>query len=101
MNAIKNGRVIEIAMVNLIGNIIIFIPMGILLPALWKQLDTFLNCFIACFGLILMAEITQVFTLRGSCDIDDIILNLIGCIIGYIIHRKASKASPSEEKVAA
>ncbi len=97
MNAIKNGKVIEIAMVNLIGNIIMFIPLGILLPSLWKQLDSFIHCFIGCFGLILMVEITQVFTLRGSCDIDDVILNLVGCIIGYIIHKKAGSSPRSAE----
>ena len=94
VTAIKNGRVIDIALVNLIGNILIFIPLGILLPSLWKQLDTLLHCTIACFGLILMVEITQLFTTRGSCDVDDLILNLTGCLIGYAIHRRASKASP-------
>ena len=101
LNALKNGRLIDIALINLLGNILIFIPLGILLPTLWKQLDTFLNCTVSCFGLILMVEITQLFTTRGSCDIDDLILNLIGCMIGYAIHAGASKTSPSGEKLSA
>ncbi len=87
INAIKNGRLVSVALVNLIGNILIFIPLGMLLPSLWKILDTPVRILISCGGLILMVEITQLFTLRGSYDVDDIILNLSGCIIGYIIHR--------------
>ncbi|MCR4585800.1 MAG: VanZ family protein [Lachnospiraceae bacterium] len=93
INALKNGRLIDIALINLIGNIIMFIPLGILLPSLWKQLDSFIRCLIGCFGLILMVEITQLFTLRGSCDVDDLILNLAGCIIGYFIHRRATQSA--------
>ena len=95
INAIKNGRLVSVALVNLIGNIVIFIPLGMLLPSLWKILDTPVRSIISCGGLILMVEITQLFTLRGSYDVDDIILNLAGCIIGYIIHRSISVSRTS------
>ena len=38
-------------------------------------------------GIMLAVEVAQLFTLRGSFDVDDLILNLLGAAIGYLIYR--------------
>ncbi|MGM9630724.1 VanZ family protein [Butyricicoccus sp.] len=75
-----SGRVpASVAVRNLAGNIVAFMPIGILIPLLTRSLSlgrTFL------VGLALSAgiELTQFFTGLGSCDIDDIILNVLGAM---------------------
>ena len=65
-------------------NVILFVPMGILLPLLWKEFRE-LKCT-ALFGLSfsLGIELLQVFTLRLT-DVDDLITNTLGTVVGYWI----------------
>lgn len=75
-----SGRVgTSVAVRNLLGNIVAFMPIGLLIPLLRRDLSlgtTFL------VGLCLSAgiELTQYLTGLGSCDIDDIILNVLGAM---------------------
>ncbi len=87
IHAIKNGRITVIALINLLGNVVMFIPMGILLPTLWKRLRSFPLFMLCSVFTIMLIEITQLMTLRGSCDVDDLILNILGCISGFILCR--------------
>ncbi len=71
--------------INLTGNIIMFIPAGFLLPRLFRPLRKFF-CFLPTVIIsILFVELLQLFALLGSFDVDDIILNLAGILIGYIV----------------
>ena len=70
---------------NLSGNIVLFIPAGWLLPRLWGWLQNFFRFFAFCAGLIFLVETVQLFTLLGRFDIDDLILNLSGMILGFIL----------------
>lgn len=65
---------------NLLGNIILFIPVGILFPMIsgWKWKTVAMG---TAFSLLI--ESIQLITRRGCFDPDDIILNCLGCIIGY------------------
>ncbi len=75
-----SGRVSgTIAFRNLVGNIAAFVPIGILVPLLRRDLSLGTTLMV---GLLLSAgiELTQYFTGLGSCDIDDIILNVLGAI---------------------
>ena len=74
---------ILMAVINLGGNIIMFIPLGLLLPKVFPKLSTLPLVLLATAMVITLVEITQLFTLVGSCDIDDLILNLLGAAIGY------------------
>lgn len=70
---------------NLAGNVIGFIPFGFILPALIRGLRKgfgviFLGCFLSA-GIECMQFILKV----GSCDVDDVILNTAGVIIGYLL----------------
>ena len=70
--------------INLAGNILLFIPAGWLLPKLWKWQRNFLHFFVSCLGAVFCVEVLQLFTLLGSFDVDDIILNLLGMTVGFL-----------------
>ena len=67
----------------LIGNILMFIPMGILLPLVFKKINK-KNIFIISIFITLSIEVLQPIVGR-SFDIDDIIMNFIGIIIEYLV----------------
>ncbi|WP_409415005.1 VanZ family protein [Epilithonimonas sp.] len=71
-------------MVNIIGNILVFIPYG-WLGILDKRLN---NLPLLFFGFVLWIcaiEYTQYWTARGTADIDDVFLNTFGMLIGYFL----------------
>lgn len=70
--------------INLAGNVLMFIPIGNWLVRLWPRFQNFFLFLATCAGLILLVETVQLFTLLGSFDVDDVILNLIGMTIGYL-----------------
>ena len=71
--------------INLGGNIFLFIPIGYFLPRLWVKMRNFFRFFATCTLSICLVELLQLFTLLGSLDIDDLILNLSGMTVGYLI----------------
>lgn len=71
--------------INLGGNLFLFIPIGYLLPRLWPFLRNFFSFLLTCTLAITLVELLQLVTLLGSLDIDDLILNLLGMILGYLI----------------
>ena len=77
----------SLAVINLGGNIIMLIPLGFFLPVLWKSLQKWWKTWMMTLGIMLAVEVAQLFTLRGSFDVDDLILNLLGAAIGYLIYR--------------
>ena len=73
-------------LLNVIGNVAMFIPSGIVLPIIYKRLDSFIKVILAGGGISLCIEIIQLpFSVRAT-DIDDLILNTIGVIVGYGIY---------------
>ena len=81
------------AIINLGGNIIMFIPLGFLLPNVFPKLSSLPRVLLATAGIIVAVEVIQLFTLVGSCDIDDLILNVLGAGLGYLIHNRIQKAA--------
>ncbi|MBO4592206.1 MAG: VanZ family protein [Eubacterium sp.] len=83
-------------LMNIIGNIAMFIPVGIVWPICFKKLDTFIKTVLAGAGYTLFIEVTQLFCLGRHTDIDDLILNTTGVIIGacivFVIRRIRNKA---------
>lgn len=76
-------------LINIVGNVIVFVPFGILLPTVLKRKRNFSFLFFI-IGLTIL-EMTQLLLRRGSLDIDDFILNSIGFLIGYMMLRKYDK----------
>jgi glycopeptide antibiotics resistance protein len=77
---------IDIAMENLLGNIFAFSPLGLLLPLLFKNCNKIKNTLLISIGISLFIEIIQVVFYLGSCDIDDLILNVLGSLLGFAIY---------------
>ena len=73
--------------INLAGNVLLFIPAGFLLPRIFPKQQKFFLFLLTCLVSILLVETVQLFSLLGSFDIDDLILNLSGMIIGFAIYR--------------
>lgn len=69
---------------NLFGNILIFVPFGFLLPMGSKR-RSFLGTTKCSFILSLCVEIFQFFTKVGSFDVDDLLLNTLGGVLGYLL----------------
>ena len=82
---------------NIIGNIAMFIPVGIVWPICFSGLDTVRKTIFAGAGFTLLIEMTQLFCLGRHTDVDDLILNTIGVVIGacivFLIRRKQKKNS--------
>ncbi|MBO0959294.1 VanZ family protein [Neobacillus sp. MM2021_6] len=75
---------LNIRIVNLAGNIIGFAPFGFILPLLAKKFQKFSAVTVATFFLSLTFELLQLVFEFGSFDVDDLILNTIGGMLGYI-----------------
>ena len=73
------------AVVNLAGNVVMFVPLGFLAPCIWVKLRKFGWHFLYMVLIIVSVEVLQLITLLGSCDVDDLILNLVGTTIGFVI----------------
>ena len=73
------------AFINLLGNIIMFIPLGFLLPCLFGSTRKFSKHILICTSVIFIIEFIQLFSLLGSCDIDDLILNICGTSSGFAV----------------
>ena len=73
------------ALKNLLGNIIPFIPFGFLLPVTYKKFSSTISVFFTGLASILLIEIFQFLTKLGTFDVDDIILNMIGIVCGYLM----------------
>lgn len=86
----SNDALLAHCVINLAGNVLLFIPAGCLLPKLWKKQRNFFLFLLTCIVHILLIELLQLFTLLGSFDVDDLILNLIGMILGFIGYSIAS-----------
>ena len=69
---------------NLFGNILIFVPYGFFISMAAVRRGFFKTLFYS-FGLSLCVEVVQLFTRVGSFDVDDILLNTIGGVLGYIL----------------
>ena len=75
----------RIAIVNIVGNVVLFIPMGAFFPAMWSKLQKAWKTFSVSLLTLILVEITQLLTLRGSCDVDDLVLNMSGICMGYFL----------------
>lgn len=72
--------------VNLAGNVLAFIPLGIYLPALWKRCRHFLLMLVMAALFSVVIETLQLYYGVGSFDVDDIFLNTVGGGVGYLLY---------------
>lgn len=75
-----------LCLTNLIGNLFLFIPAGYLLPRIFNKFRPFWRFFLKGLLILLVVELTQLFSLLGVFDVDDLILNMAGFCIGYFVY---------------
>ena len=73
-------------LINIIGNVTMFIPVGLAWPYCFKKLDSIGKVVLAGGGLSLFIEVTQLPFYSRCSDIDDLIMNTTGALIGVIIY---------------
>jgi len=88
---IANGYIVSISVQNLLGNLLMFLPLGVYLPLIWKKCRTFLHTLLLSLGVLIVIELLQFITLLGTLDIDDLILNMCGIILGYLLWKCIKK----------
>ncbi len=75
------------ACINLFGNVICFIPFGIFLPAISRHFKSFVRVTVLAALFSLFIESVQLYFKVGIFDVDDLMLNTLGGMIGYIIYK--------------
>ncbi|WP_404331591.1 VanZ family protein [Mesobacillus maritimus] len=73
----------DIPIKNLGGNLFMFLPMGIYLPFFIKRISKVGIFIISMIVVLFFLETVQIVSRRGSFDVDDFILNMIGALLGY------------------
>lgn len=71
-------------MSNLLGNVLIFVPFGFFMP-IGSRFRSFLATAFYGFGISLCVELFQLVIKVGSFDVDDLLLNTVGSILGYML----------------
>jgi glycopeptide antibiotics resistance protein len=82
---------------NIFGNILLLLPLGVMMPMLWKQFDCKKKMILFAFCLSLSIETLQLLSgfignMGRAFDIDDILLNTIGAFIGFILYDRFVKS---------
>ena len=83
---IRLAEVYDGWLINIIGNVTMFIPVGIVWPFCFRKLDTVGKTVLAGAGFPLFIEITQLLFYDRCSDVDDIILNTTGILVGALIY---------------
>ena len=90
LRLLSGGAFVQFAYVNLVGNVVMFLPLG-LLPAIWKR-QRKPGWYLLTTALSIAAiEAAQFLTRLGSADVDDWILNMAGAIMGFEFWRTIGK----------
>lgn len=71
---------------NTLGNVVAFIPFGFFITPVWGKKISFKYASLLTFNISLLVEIIQLITKVGTFDVDDIILNTAGGMIGIMLY---------------
>ena len=86
-------------LINVIGNTAMFIPLGIVWPSVYKGLDTHWKVIFAGIGVSLCIEILQLPFYDRVSDVDDLLLNSLGFIIGYLLYLLAKSLKKNIHRI--
>ena len=76
---------------NIVGNMAAFMPFGFFLPEIWRRVDRWYTTTLLGAVFSLCIETTQLVFRVGSFDVDDLLLNTIGALAGYLTFCGARK----------
>jgi len=71
---------------NVLGNIVVFMPIGMFLPSLFSRCKNIFFTTILSLEISLCVELVQLITKVGSFDVDDLLLNTLGGVCGFIVY---------------
>lgn len=71
-------------------NVVMFVPLGIFLPVLWDKYRNIKSTMLVAFCMTVGIEISQFFSYRAT-DINDIITNIAGALVGYLLTKGITK----------
>ena len=98
-NYLKYSTDADNVLVNLGGNVLMFVPWGLGLPLLWRKFQSFGKVMFTSLMLPIFIEFCQLFIGR-SVDVDDVILNFAGGVLGGMLYLVIRKLFPKIEKMA-
>ena len=81
----ENSYLMEKAAINIL-NVILFFPLGLLLGLGFRRM-TWRKVFLLCLVGSVLIELLQLIFKRGLCEVDDVIHNVVGCMMGYLTVR--------------
>ena len=84
--------------INSYLNILLFVPLGIFAPCLWRDYRSMMKTVRLGVLTSLVIEISQIFTIRAT-DINDVITNAAGTMIGYLTGRLIIKRIPQLDRL--
>lgn len=82
----------EAVMLNIVGNVVAFMPFGTFLPIFSERSRKLWRTVYYSFELSLLVELLQLVTKVGSFDVDDLVLNTIGGLLGFLVFAVAARA---------
>ncbi|MER2025192.1 MAG: VanZ family protein, partial [Eubacteriales bacterium] len=85
----------RLVFLNLIGNVIGFMPFGFILPLVSNRFRKWYMVLLCGFLLTLLVESVQLITGIGIFDVDDMILNTMGALLGYLVYLPAARIGRS------
>lgn len=94
LNYASGNAGMGVALRNLLGNILLFVPMGILLPLVFPGLRRVRRIAVTTLVISLALEVVQLVTGLGVFDVDDLILNVSGAVLGAAVSRVLRRSSP-------
>ena len=75
----------RVVLVNIVGNVVAFVPFGIFLPLLSCRMRNLFLVLLATFGFSVVIEALQLIYKVGTFDVDDLFLNTLGGAVGYLL----------------
>lgn len=81
IDMLKDG-ISRYAIVNILGNVLMFAPVGFFAPILYQKYNSLGKTALVGASISLLVEFSQMFLARGT-DTDDVILNTLGAVLGY------------------
>ena len=88
--AIHDGEGITL---NIFGNILLFVPLGFLLPLFWRYFGRAKRTILFEFGVSLSIELIQIIA-GGVTSVDDLLLNTAGAAVGFALAKLLLRACP-------
>ncbi|SCY91497.1 VanZ family protein [Alkaliphilus peptidifermentans] len=84
---------IDYFIIEVLGNIGVFLVIGFMLPLLWKRFESLRATVLTCFLISLFIEVVQLVLPRAT-DVDDLLMNVLGGLVGYYIYKGIKMFSP-------